>query len=688
MNFTVTAADIRRVFPGLDIPAEALVERLDLDLGHLQLLRDAHRAWADLQGHAGFWITLLCLVDEVNKGSLCLPLVEAERIIQGLRQAQPTSYHSGSVDEGLRQAQSASYHSESVGEGLEQAQLTGELSNMAWSRLTLRGLPVLCLDGGLLYFEKYHQAERSVAASLQRLIRDSAVSRFPQDAIKAAIDAVCQTVTFDLNEEQLLAMGIAVTQPFSIISGGPGTGKTTILGSVLRSLLRLGVSPEAIALAAPTGKAANRMTESLQQGLLHDVQGALTQPEEQLLSLEAATIHRLLNINPSRPKPRYHENNQWSYQVLVIDEVSMVDMLLMDALLKAIPSDCRVVFLGDQFQLPSVSSGAVLADLMPDANRQLSLSHEQHQNLKQLLPPSAWSVLDAYEITDGSNALLSGCVAVLKQSMRSGGGIVELSECVRVGDAQGFMQHPSLLRKLDGDVGVMWCDQQVMEPHWSSHCQTWLTHHFFKQSDYFGLMNQVKGMDHRRIDALSEVFDAVFQCINQARILTLVNQGLVGADSINHTLAQMFKKKLQSSGQDQAFHGAVIMVKRNDKSLNLYNGDTGVLVETESGQLRAVFPAKSGHVAYSIHVIPDHSLAFAITVHKSQGSEFNHVLMPLPDDPNHRLLSREMLYTGMTRAKTSVQLIGSQAVLQSAIKGKNQRHSGLKLWDGCTNDVN
>lgn len=673
MKFNVTAADLRRVFPGLNLPAEQLVNQLNLDLGHLQLLRDCSQAWQfdaaaknnmdanTLNQNRDFWVMLLTLISEVNDGSLCLPIAAQES-------ATPVLFNP--------------------------AQAMTVFNSQPLNFYQLDGAQILSFDGERLYFYKYHQAELAVMDALIDLVGHDQAQSFAADQVKQAIATVQQSVSFDMSGEQVLAMATCLSKPFCIISGGPGTGKTTIMGSVLRCLVRLGFDASDIALAAPTGRAAYRMTESLRHGLMHDVKTALTAAELALLDAEATTIHRLLGANPSRKQHRYHQANLLPYQVIVIDEVSMVDMMLMKQLLQAIPSGCRVILLGDQFQLPSVSSGAVLADLMPDVNQKLAMSAAQKTLMQHVLPVSCVDILDRFNTCDGlemqnNGAVLLDCVTVLTDSKRCQADIAHLSELVRKGDVQGFM-HSSKLQTvaepIQGAKGFYWNDANKNPKIWQQHYLDWLARHYFEQGNYQNLMNQLKGMDYQQLPQHTDGIDQVFQCIQSNRILTLVNQGEVGTQNINYHVCEMMKHRLDVTGHEHLFHGAAIMVRRNDASLKLFNGDIGVLLEIEQGQLRAIFPTAkdssgTAYQSYSIHVIPEFTAAFAMTVHKSQGSEFNHVLMPLPEDPTHRLLSREIIYTGMTRAKKSVQLVGNQAAIQAGIQRKNHRQTGLKLWE-------
>ncbi len=643
MKFVVTAQDITRVFPHLKINAEMHVTNLDLDLGHLQLLADCYQAWSIDCQH--FWSMLLHLVSEVNNGSLCLDLQSEVFDLFDVEQAINT------------------WHQQSP------------------SHFQLAGQPILMLVSDRLYWFKFHQAECDLIQSLERLTRNNQAISYPNNQITEALNMVAGSVKFTLTAEQKLAVATSLLKPFSIISGGPGTGKTTIMTSVLRALVYVGVDPGEIALAAPTGRAAYRMSDSLHSGLRSDLTKPLSSDEVQLLQLEAHTIHHLIGVKPWVKKPQYNTDNRLPFRCVIIDEVSMVDLILMNQLLAALADDVRLILLGDQFQLPSVNSGAVLTDLMPPVGQAL-ISQSHKQQLSELLPECQSTL--AQLPTSDQNALLQNCVTVLVNSQRCQPDIATLSEYVRQGDEQHFFSHQSCQHvPVSNDwakTGFYWHGALLNEGQWRSYINSWIEYHFFKKHLYDQKLQLVTGFEPKYINEFFEHFTALFDCVRGNRILTLVNQGMMGQLGINQQACQWMKKQLNTARYGQNFEGAVIMVQQSDSRLKLFNGDVGILVNSSRG-LRAVFPDSQGYCSFALHVIPPYQAAFAMTVHKSQGSEFNHVLMPLPEDINHRLLSREIIYTGITRAKHSAHLVGSKAVVKMAIERYSKRQSGLCLWD-------
>ncbi len=662
MRYQVTAQHLAHIFPDLPVKHERLVKQLNLDLGHLQLLRDGYQAW-DSQDQR-FWLLLLALVDAVNQGSLCLDLNQST-----VKQQLQTI--------GLTQ-------------GAELAAVQD------WQQLQLNQQPVIKFEQGCLYFYKYWQFETQLQQALERLLQQYTGARFSAVQVADAAHQVTDELSFEqIEDKQVLAIVISLLQPFSIISGGPGTGKTTIMSSVLRGLMLLGYDAKDVCLAAPTGRAANRMTESLHEVLSQRIK-VPAKTDAALISIEATTIHRLLGARAQWRGFQYGEHNPLDCKVLVVDEVSMVDVALMRQLLQAIPLGCRVILLGDQFQLPSVDSGAVLADLMPPVGTAGQYSSAMWQDLDKALNPftckanlmSALSTVEqAFMVTDH--------VTVLDVSKRNQQDIAELSESVRQGDSETMFKQLSL-RSFEVSVqgtgeqtwwnqteqtGVYWLPTVSDHQAWQTAYLQWIQCHYFKSVIKFkSIIRALIEFDPNSMNSYQNQLDQVFAVINSNRILTLVNESLVGSLHINAQITEMMKQQLGVAGAENRFHGSVIMLGQNSPTLGLFNGDVAILLAASNGQLRAVVPYKGGYRSHSIHVLPRFTSAYAITVHKSQGSEFKHVLMPLPEDQTHRLLSREIIYTGLTRAKQSVGIYASRSALETAVKCQTIRHSGLRFW--------
>ncbi len=655
MNFQVNDQLLRQYFSGYEIDFGFVADHLDLDLGHVLLLRDCLVDWGNTD--AIVLVVLLYLTHEINQGSLCLDL-------------QDKSFQNYLTDIGYKDAEM--------------------LFTADWSRFKLEGESALIKSGNYLYFNKYFQFEKQLELALTGLLNNYSGPVFSAKQVNQTALKVVDDLAFDvIEDQQVLAVLTSLLQPFSLISGGPGTGKTTIMGSVLRALVSLGYKPKDIVLAAPTGRAANRMTESLHDLITNNIK-QINLLDQELLQLEAVTLHRLLGANPQRGGFSYGAHNQLPCHLLVVDEVSMVDIKLMKQLFQALKHGCRVILLGDQFQLPSVDSGAVLADLMPPVAYSTEISKSMGEQLAVALSGFvAKDKLLTQLVRTNDKHLLTDCVTVLNVSKRSRKNISEISEYIKLGVAEEVFNSPNWqqydlskqLTKTNNDSGVYHLNPFLEQQHWFQYCLRWITQHYFATEKHFvSHIKALVGFDEENIGIYCDHLDAVFKTVNSNRILTLVNESQLGNRVINEQICDMMRLKLGVSGFKQQFHGSVVMLQRNDKTLNIFNGDVGLLLQAKNGQLRAVLPHKSGYRSHSVHVIPEYTSAYAMTVHKSQGSEFEHVLLVLPDDPAHRLLSREIIYTGVTRAKESVVVYANQKALVAAIERLTKRKSGLNFW--------
>ncbi|MCB1582404.1 MAG: exodeoxyribonuclease V subunit alpha [Marinicella sp.] len=651
MKFQVNSRLLQQRFPFSALNHCWITENLSLDLGHLQLLRDCFKQWQ--LSDDTLLALLLYLVHQVNQGSLCVELKEPD-FLQSLRLM-------------------------GVATPIDNQQIR------QWSQLLLNDKSILVFENDAIFFERYWQMKNMLSKRLRDLLKAYAGSVFTAQQVGSIALEVIDELSFDsIENKQILAVITSLLQPFSIISGGPGTGKTTIMSAVLRGLIKLGYKASDIILAAPTGRAANRMTESLHQVLSQHVK-KLSMVDKQLLLISALTIHRLLGSHPYRGGYDHGLHNPLSCKVLVIDEVSMVDVMLMNQLLHAVPSNCRVVFLGDQFQLPSVESGAVLADLMPPLGLENDVSELMYSQLITALTgfSEKEEMISKFSVV-AKPQLLTDKVTVLDVSKRSKAHIATISELIKSGESEAVLAseywrpfHAEALSK----TGVFFLPMPKESQNWLSFCQGWIKHHYFVAYPTFkSQLMALQGFDESQLSAYHKQLDAVFETIGSNRILTLTNQSIVGSELINQKVIEMMRRQLGVPGHSTEFHGSVIMVQKNDHSLGIYNGDIGIILKNQGGQFRMVLPAKSGYQSHSVHVVPAFKSAYAMTVHKSQGSEFAHVLMPLLPDGRHRLMTREIIYTGMTRAKESVLICGEQAALKTAIKRQTNRHTGLRFW--------
>ncbi len=433
-----------------------------------------------------------------------------------------------------------------------------------------------------------------------------------------------------IDEDQKNAVFSAANKPFSVISGGPGSGKTSTVIRILALILQH--KPDyRIALAAPTGKAAARMMDSIRQRIDQlDFDGAI----KNAIPREARTLHRLLGYAGQDFK--YHEKHRLPFDCVVVDEASMIDLRLMYQLLSALPEQAQLILLGDRDQLASVAAGNVLGDITGHGH--------QLDNTESGIATSTNLLRSNYRFNQDS-------------------AIGELAEEVNLGRSVAALD---LLRK--NERGLRWFDdagEQVSEE-----ALNWI------------------------YDAYQPLFDCdtpaqALDIYESTRVLCATNRGPFGIESLNQKVSKalLARKRLADV---ELFSGLPIMITRNFHELGLFNGDTGILWSFE-GDLRACFRDVAGEIRdLSITRLPEFKAAWASTVHKSQGSEFDSVLLVLPADPQSEVLSRELLYTAITRARRQFLIHAPGKVITRAADRLTRRHSGLALklgWPQATPTV-
>ena len=634
----------------------AALRGLDLSVTDYQTIRDITEM-AQIKDDAAVEAALIALFAARNEGSLCVR-ADAESLARRL-------------PEFPEREQFVARFLENLQTGAYDAMLVGHEES---------AFRPLILLGEFLYFQRYLRDECSLRDNLHAWLAESdAAIQLDQQALRAIIAQVLSAppqapsgMAIALNAEQQLALALALLQSFTVITGGPGTGKTSIIVAILRCLLRCGVTVERIALTAPTGRAAQRMSESLRMQL-----GNLptcTAEEARIAELGGQTIHRLLGYSPSRNTFTFGKDNPLAVDVVVVDEVSMIDVTLMARLLEAVPPNAKLILLGDAQQLPSVEAGTVLADLAP-ADREPIYSVRMTEATQAVLPTAP-----AITAAPDATALLTDRVVRLLQSHRSGPGIMAVAAVVNTFTDD---REEELFSLLAADGATCNWEDAAKEPTatWYARLSRWTADHY-QQPEYCKTLQQF-----RTPEALTMPCDAALASIlhhlTQAKILTAIHAGRYGCDGINAYLAEAVRHHLDPASHGRYFAGAPIMITRNDYTLDLFNGDTGVVCRDSAGGLRVVFPRGEEALLVPLDSLPEHTLAFAVTVHKSQGSEYEHVLLVLPNAEStnaRRLLTREIIYTGLTRAKQTVTIHGTRDALQQGCQVRVERDSGLELW--------
>ena len=457
-----------------------------------------------------------------------------------------------------------------------------------------------------------------------------------------------------LSGEQRQAVGQAIRAPFTLLTGGPGTGKTSIVVAILRAAVRLGFHPAEIALAAPTGKAAQRMGESIRSTL-----GRIASPcEEDRLLLEnlpePQTLHRLLAFLPFRQTFRHHQNNPLPQRLVVVDESSMVGLELMDGLAGALDPQARLVLLGDAEQLPSVEAGAVFRDLvdaLPEATLRLTHSYR----------------MDAAN-PDGRSVLLA-------------------AQALRAGDATALDAESALATRLSiTDVQGRGAEHaDVDDASLRAFLRDYLEGEILNQPGFREASDRTYHHDGSAWATGDEAaLEALFQAHEHAKILSPLREtpGLRSVTGLNQRLHHLVGREVAGAFDRDltVYAGEPVMVTLNDYRRSLFNGDQGIVVKArqEDGIHQAVaFRTSSGFRLLPYRPIqPQLELAWALTVHKAQGSEFDHVILVLPSEDSP-LLTREVLYTALTRARTGATILGTREALETGIRQTSLRFTGL-----------
>lgn len=501
------------------------------------------------------------------------------------------------------------------------------------------------IDKNLLYFQRYYKYEISIFSFLQQRISSNI-------AIHAAVDFLKKNTTFLpslINEDftidyQALAIVNSFLHDFSIITGGPGTGKTTTVTKLLHLCLQY--TPHArIAVAAPTGKASSKLLDSIHTSSFN----APDAVKQGLLNTKGFTIHRLLGYQPDSIYFKHNSKNVLPYDIIIIDECSMIDIALFSKLLNAIDKHCKLILVGDKNQLASIEAGSIFGDICNSQSSTNTFTPTYIESLK-ILYPSIEAILNR----TGRNTTNS-----------INNYIVELTKSYRFNDQEGI----GILSKAVIENDTVLLDNLINQSNQQfcfalSANDTILNSFIDKYAHYI----------HIEDTALS------LAAFNRLKILCATKEGPSGIHQINNYVANYLEKKGWLQQQLPFYHNMPIMITQNNYALNLFNGDIGIIRRDTNNQLQAYFlDNQTGKtVSYSPNIVGQFEIAFAMTIHKSQGSEFEEVLMIInPSTTQNNLLSRELVYTGITRAKKFIQIITTSAVIRKACATKVLRSSGL-----------
>lgn len=536
----------------------------------------------------------------------------------------------------------------------------------------------LVWHNGRLYLWRFWYYERLLTAHIKQ--RLTTVLPLPED-LPDRLNRLFKD-NQDTPDWQKIACAIASRTAFSIITGGPGTGKTTTVIRLLALLQTPAVEagkPLNIQLAAPTGKAAARLSESIGMQV---ASLAIDETVRAYIPTTVSTLHRLLGSRPDTRHFKHNKTNPLALDILIIDEASMIDLELFAHLLEALPTKARLILLGDKDQLASVEAGAVLGDLCRHAEQGF-YSPETLAWLKQ----STHEDLSTLPLTRGDNQKqpLAQQTVMLRHSRRfaSDSGIGQLAKYVNAGNTQQTRQ---LLQTPSDDLGHLVLNQLNDKAFEQFILQGSQPHDGYQH--YLALLKAQRPNNTTPVydPAWKQWANQVLKAFNQFQVLAVLREGQWGVNGLNKRIAYHLYLQQHISHFEGWYEGRPVLMTHNDYALGLMNGDVGITLAfpvenaPEQTVLKIVFPYNDGTDNLR-EVLPSRlssaETVFAMTVHKSQGSEFSHTALILPDQLNP-VLSRELLYTAITRARHRFTLIENQArVLDETIKRQTIRLSGL-----------
>ncbi len=532
----------------------------------------------------------------------------------------------------------------------------------------------LILDGkNRLYFHRYYKYEEIIAGKLLRRAEKSL--EYDQERVTALLDSLFPDSGPE--DEQKNAVAMALRKPLVIISGGPGTGKTHTVARILAAILELNDTghengkknkPLKIGLTAPTGKAAARLEESIRKAK-ETIPASITSKEK--IPEQAETLHRLLGYQPARGAFRYNSENLLYLDVVVLDEASMIDVVLMTALVEALAEKTRIILLGDHNQLTSVEAGNLFGDLCARRQRTEDRGQNGQQPKADIIitksnkTKSCYLPLTSHSPNAKHQTILSSVLCPLSPDKNT---VVHLVKSYRFHDKSGIGLLAGAVN--DGDMGEV---EHILDSE-------------FSDLDYADPLGHRQGREWLR-ERITKGYAAMagasslvegFKCVEKFRILCAVRLGRSGTEEVNRFAGQCLQREGWLESGTELYRGKPIIIRKNSYGLQLFNGDTGLLWTDERGQLMAWFKRKdNSFLSVTPARLPKYDPGFAITIHQSQGSEFEEVLLVLPDEGDSRVLSRELLYTGITRARNKLFILSRRNILLKAVSRRSERYSGL-----------
>lgn len=525
---------------------------------------------------------------------------------------------------------------------------------------------------GKLYSRRYYNFEQEIAASIANRTHITALSEDGLSRVKALWPAMFPTNAMDEQDWQQVAVAKSLVQQFSVINGGPGTGKTY---TVLRLLLALQAcnQNERIVLAAPTGKAQQRMTESIVSNL-ESLRGKVDDNLLNSVPTDAVTLHRLLGLREHTIATRYNQHNPLMLDVLIVDEASMVDLALMARIIRALPPHARLYFIGDADQLPAVELGNVLEQLVHDSdeaefaetgiseNNLGAVTRELRQHIATLCPH-----LPLLPVNENAKTW----VHTLQAPQRFKGQVAEVATAIQTGRSK---QALDAMHSKEAS--------QKAEPQSHGENSHWLQDGVYIQAETRFKTSVLKKLAQESYEPVFKAQSAkeAISLLNRVRWLTPVRKGDMGVEGLNALVFDAIKHNIKRR-EGIFYQGQPIMIVKNNHPQRLSNGEVGIIWPDLNGKLLAWFETQDGVLrSISLSRVPAFETVFAMTIHKSQGSEFKYVVLLLPRPESEKaagLFHRGLVYTGLTRAKEGCLIIANSATFSAMVERRDKRFSGL-----------
>jgi exodeoxyribonuclease V alpha subunit len=514
--------------------------------------------------------------------------------------------------------------------------------------------PLILDDRSRLYLYRYWDYENILANKISERVV-SKIEAVDLPLLKDGLSKFFSPLENGQTDWQKLAAFVCVLKKFCVVSGGPGTGKSTLIARIIALILEQRKGSEMrIAIAAPTGKAAARLQEAIQNG---KERLPIEAQIKEAIPIEASTLHRLMGTIPGSPYFRHNGENPLPVDMVIVDEASMVDLALMSKLVQALPSDARLVLLGDKDQLASVEAGAVLGDIC-DTGRIHGFSKNFSTRFREITGAS----VDISPKNDNEPGI-QDCVVDLQKNYRFGleSGIRAASLVVNQGDGNLALR---ILKSGEYD-DIKWTT--LPEPN--------AVYSVLRENVLNGFKPYLETADPLEI----------FSLFGRFRILCALRKGPYGVSAQNLLVEQVLRDENLIDTDKRWYRGRPVMITTNDYNIGLFNGDIGIIMPdpATNHDLRAFFLSPDGALRSFLPVrLPEHETVYAMTVHKSQGSEFDKALLILPDR-HTPVLTRELIYTGITRAKKNIEVWGTERIFIEGVSQRIERSSGLRdaLWE-------